>query len=274
MPKLRLSNNLEMNYKDIGQGNPIILVHGTPSSSDEFQSFIELMQNKFRLIACDHIGFGESDKPSNYSYQLTEHQKNFNEFMTNLNLTKFNIIIHDFGGIIALPYILDNLHKVSNLVISNSWAWKMSSVEFFPPWMRFLMSRKLTKFLYIQKNFSARFFVKLAWGTYAPLTNEMHEQFLSKFKLPDERYGTWGFAQALVNESDTVWEIEKQLNKLNGTNVLLLWGSADRLITLKSFYNWQKLLPHTKEKCFASVGHFLFAEAPQLCAEAVDDFVK
>lgn len=273
MPKIKLQNGYTLNYKDVGNGFPIIIVHGTPSSSDEFLEFIHLMQARYRLIACDHIGFGESDKPEKFSYHITEHQNNFTEFMQQLNLSKFNIIIHDFGGIIALPYVLANLHKINNLVISNSWAWKMSQIEYFPNWMRSLMASKLMRYLYLEKNFSTRFFVKLAWGNYSPLTKEKHDKYKSKFKTAQERHGTWGFAQALCNENDTIWKIESQLSKLNSLNVLLLWGGADKLITTKSMRYWQILLPNAKIKSLEKVGHFLYDEAPNLCANELNKFI-
>ncbi len=272
MPKIKLQSGHTLNYKDVGNGFPVILVHGTPSSSDEYLELINIMQLNYRLIACDHIGFGESDKPENYSYNIKQHQKNFNEFMQQLNLSKFNIIIHDFGGIIALPFILENLYKINNLVISNSWAWKMSQIEYFPSWMRFMMSSKISKYMYLQKNFSARFFVKLAWGNYAPLTKEKHEKYTSKFSSSQERHGTWGFAQALVNEDDSIWKIDSQLSKLNSLNVLLLWGAADKLVTLKSMRHWQILLPNVKIKSLEKVGHFLYDEAPKVCASELNKF--
>ncbi|WGL59260.1 alpha/beta hydrolase [Pigmentibacter sp. JX0631] len=274
MPTFKLSNGLDMNYKDIGEGFPIIIVHGTPSSSDEFINLIQILKKNYRIIACDHIGFGESVKPSNYSYLIKDHQNNFNEFMSFLNLSSLNIIVHDFGGIIALPYIIDNLNKVSNLVISNSWAWKMSKIEYFPFWMRSLMSSKVARYLYLEKNFSPRFFVKLAWGEFSPLDAEKHNKYISKFKTSSERHGTWGFAQALVNENDIIWKIENQLSKLNGAKTLLLWGGADKLITLKSMNFWKLLLPNARVRKLEKVGHFLFDEAPELCAAELLDFFQ
>lgn len=274
MPTIKLSNGLNMNYKDIGEGFPIIIVHGTPSSSDEFVNLMQILKKNYRIIACDHIGFGESSKPSDYHYLITEHQNNFHEFMTFLNLPRFHIIIHDFGGIIALPYIIKNLNKVSSLVICNSWAWKMSKIEYFPSWMRSLMASNLAKYLYLHKNFSPRFFVKLAWGKFATLNNEKHNIYIQKFKIPAERHGTWGFAQALVNENSNIWKIENELSKLNGTKILLLWGAADPLITLKYFNYWKLLLPNAKDIKLEKVGHFLFDEAPELCAKELIQFFQ
>jgi pimeloyl-ACP methyl ester carboxylesterase len=95
-------------------------------------------------------------------------------------------------------------------------------------------------------NYSPKFFVKLAWGKHSPLTKEKHQKYIEKFKNQDERFGTWGFAQALAKENDDVWKIEDQLNQLSKIPVLLLWGAADKLITLKSYEYWKKMISNKR----------------------------
>lgn len=265
-------NGQLMRYKDEGNGFPVIIVHGTPSSSDEFLDLIPKLTEKYRVIAPDHIGFGSSDKPENYQYTIENHQENFSQFLENLDLDKFNLVVHDFGGIIALPYVLKNLKKINSLVIMNSWAWPMSKFEYFPPWMKKVMSSSFMKYLYLKRNFSPKFFVKKAWGKYEKLTKEKHTKYCDKFKNPTERHGTWGFACALTNESADVWKIESELKNLDKISVFLLWGAADKLITLKSFDHWKSILPNAKFKKLDNVGHFIADEAPDLVAKELMEF--
>ena len=261
-------------YKDLGTGFPVVFVHGTPGSSDEFLSVMTELQENYRVIAPDHIGFGQSDKPENYPYTIQNHQDNFSQFMVHLNLKQFHIVVHDFGGIIALPYIIKHINNVSSLIIMNSWAWPMSQVEYFPPWMKKIMSSSFMKYLYLKRNFSANYFVKSAWGKYSKLTKEKHIIYKEKFKSPQDRLGTWGFAQSLVNEESDVWKIENQLQILSQIPVTLLWGGADKLITLKSFERWRKILPHTKTKVLENVGHFLADEAPEIVVKELQEIFK
>ena len=272
MDELEIQKGIVLRYHDIGNGFPIIFVHGTPSSSDEFITVINKFKNTFRVIAPDHIGFGASDKPKDYDYTIKNHQENFSKLIKHLNLKKFHIVVHDFGGIISLPFILENMNLVSSLVIMNSWAWPMSKIEYFPNWMKFLMSSVTMKFLYLKMNYSPKFFVKLAWGKHTLLTTEKHQKYIEKFKNQDERFGTWGFAQALVKENDDVWKIENQLSKLSNIPVLLLWGASDKLITLKSYEYWKKLIPNAKTKVLEKVGHFVADEAPELKIEEIENF--
>lgn len=125
-----------MRYKDAGHGIPLVFVHG----------------------------FGYSDKPKNYQYTIQNHQENFSKFIAHLNLEKFHLVVHDFGGIIALPYALQNLNSISSLV---TWVRPMSKVEKLTPLTKKIMSSFIMKYLYLKMNFSAKFFVKLAWGQHS-----------------------------------------------------------------------------------------------------------
>jgi haloalkane dehalogenase len=77
-------HGLEMAYIDEGEGDPIIFLHGNPSSSYEWRNVIPYLVDMGRCIAPDLIGMGDSDKlpdsgPS--SYRFIEHRKYLDGFM-------------------------------------------------------------------------------------------------------------------------------------------------------------------------------------------------
>jgi haloalkane dehalogenase len=53
----------EMHYVDEGSGPPILLVHGTPTNSYEYRHLIAALATRFRCVAPDHLGFGQSSRP-------------------------------------------------------------------------------------------------------------------------------------------------------------------------------------------------------------------
>jgi haloalkane dehalogenase len=57
-----------MRYIDEGEGQPVLLVHGTPTSSYLYRRLIPALANHRRVIAPDHLGFGSSDKRGNADY--------------------------------------------------------------------------------------------------------------------------------------------------------------------------------------------------------------
>ncbi len=63
----------EMHYVDEGSGPPILFVHGTPTNSYEYRHLIAALSKRFRCIAPDHLGFGESSRPQSFAYTPEAH---------------------------------------------------------------------------------------------------------------------------------------------------------------------------------------------------------
>ena len=63
-----------MAYVDEGSGPPVVLVHGTPSSSREWRHVIEALRERHRVLAPDLLGFGASERPPDWRvYSLAWH---------------------------------------------------------------------------------------------------------------------------------------------------------------------------------------------------------
>ena len=72
-PRYVEQDGLRMHYVDEGEGKPLLLVHGTPSWSFEYRELIRALRGERRTIAADHLGFGLSDRPAEFSYTLPDH---------------------------------------------------------------------------------------------------------------------------------------------------------------------------------------------------------
>src|SRR6187551_695636 len=109
-----------------GTDEPIVLVHGTPTWSFEYRHLISGLRADHRVIALDHLGFGLSERPADASYTPEAHAARFRAFVDGLGLTRFTLVVHDFGGPIVLPVALDDPGRVSRLVVLNSWMWSFA----------------------------------------------------------------------------------------------------------------------------------------------------
>ena len=113
----------EMHYVDEGQGDAILLVHGTPTWSFEFRHLIAALSTRHRCVAPDHFGFGLSGRPRAFAYTPEAHAAALGEFVDRLGLDRFTLVVHDFGGPIGLPLALRPQAPVRRLVILNAFAW-------------------------------------------------------------------------------------------------------------------------------------------------------
>lgn len=103
----------EMAYVEVGQGDPIVLLHGNPTSSYLWRNVLPHLQPLGRCIAPDLIGMGDSDKLPNSgpdSYRFVEHRRYLDALLEALGVReKVTLVIHDWGS--ALGFDWANRHR-------------------------------------------------------------------------------------------------------------------------------------------------------------------
>jgi haloalkane dehalogenase len=103
----------EMAYVEVGQGDPIVLLHGNPTSSYLWRNVLPYLQPRGRCIAPDLIGMGDSDKLPNSgpgSYRFVEHRRYLDALLEALDVReRVTFVIHDWGS--ALGFDWANRHR-------------------------------------------------------------------------------------------------------------------------------------------------------------------
>jgi haloalkane dehalogenase len=103
----------EMAYVEVGEGDPIVLLHGNPTSSYLWRNVLPHLQSRGRCIAPDLIGMGDSDKLPNSgpgSYRFVEHRRYLDALLEALDVReRVTFVIHDWGS--ALGFDWANRHR-------------------------------------------------------------------------------------------------------------------------------------------------------------------
>ncbi|GMQ99125.1 MAG: haloalkane dehalogenase [Acidimicrobiia bacterium] len=106
-------NGLSMAYEDVGSGDPIVFLHGNPTSSYLWRNVIPHLSSSYRCIAPDLIGMGESEKLSQSgpeSYRFVEHREFLDALLDSLDLgDRITLVIHDWGS--GLGFDWANRHR-------------------------------------------------------------------------------------------------------------------------------------------------------------------
>ena len=110
-------------YTDIGQGAPIILMHGIPTWSFLYHAVIEELAKTHRVIAPDFIGHGHSDQRDMFDRSLLAQRAMILSLIDHLGLARATLIGHDTGGGVALIMGVENQNRVERLVLSNIVAY-------------------------------------------------------------------------------------------------------------------------------------------------------
>ena len=103
-----------MHYVEQGEGDPILLLHGNPTSSYLWRNVIPHISPTGRVIAVDLIGMGKSDKPD-IAYQFQDHIRYVDAFIETLGLENVVLVLHDWGGGIGFDYAMRNPENVRGI---------------------------------------------------------------------------------------------------------------------------------------------------------------
>lgn len=107
-----LGNN--MTYLELGEGEPVVFVHGNPSSSYLWRNVLPHVQDNSRAIAVDLIGMGGSDKPD-IAYSFADHYQYFSAFIDAMGIEQVTLVGHDWGAAIVWEYARMNPERVKAL---------------------------------------------------------------------------------------------------------------------------------------------------------------
>lgn len=105
--------DVTMAYQDVGNGDPILFLHGNPTSSYLWRNIIPRLSGSYRCIAPDLIGMGDSDKlpvSGSESYTFVEHREYLDALLDGLQLgDRITLVVHDWGS--GLGFDWANRHR-------------------------------------------------------------------------------------------------------------------------------------------------------------------
>ena len=92
-----------MHYVEGGSGDPVLFLHGNPTSSYLWRNVMPHLDGVARCIAPDLVGMGQSDKPD-LEYRLVDHARYVDGFIEALGLERVTLVIHDWGSALGFHY--------------------------------------------------------------------------------------------------------------------------------------------------------------------------
>ncbi|MGH8446687.1 MAG: alpha/beta fold hydrolase [Solimonas sp.] len=118
MPSIRV-DDFDMHYVEAGSGPPLVLVHGLGGSHLDWEHQIAHFSRRFRVIAPDLRGFGDSGSGRRV-YSIRRLARDVAGLLAQLGIDRFLLIGHSMGGAVAQQLALDGGGRVQKLVVANS----------------------------------------------------------------------------------------------------------------------------------------------------------
>ncbi|MEM7040607.1 MAG: alpha/beta fold hydrolase, partial [Bacteroidota bacterium] len=112
-------NGSNIHYIDEGEGDPIVFLHGNPTSSYLWRNIIPYLTGLGRCIAPDLIGMGKSDKP-NINYGFVDSYAYLKGFFEALKLENVTLVVHDWGSGLGFHYAHQHPDNIKGLAFMES----------------------------------------------------------------------------------------------------------------------------------------------------------
>jgi pimeloyl-ACP methyl ester carboxylesterase len=109
----------QIHYVTAGAGRPVLLLHQTPRSWDEYRDVIPLLAVERRVVAMDTIGYGESYKPARRC-DIEDYGRGAIALLDGLGIRSTAVVGHHTGAVIAMELAVSYPERVERLVLSSS----------------------------------------------------------------------------------------------------------------------------------------------------------
>jgi pimeloyl-ACP methyl ester carboxylesterase len=116
-------HDIEMAYRDEGEGNPVVFLHGIPTNSYLFREQFEAVAAERRAVAPDMIGYGNSEMTDGFDRSIRAQEVAVRDLIDQLGFETVDFVGHDLGGGVGLRYAARSPGAIDRLVLSNSVAY-------------------------------------------------------------------------------------------------------------------------------------------------------
>jgi haloalkane dehalogenase len=260
-----------VHYIDEGEGRPLLMVHGNPTWSFLYRHIVHALRDSFRCIAIDLPGFGLSVAPVGYGYRPAEHARVLAALIERLDLQDYLLFGQDWGGPVGLAAAGRAPHRVTGLVLGNTWAWAMAPRQPSAYVWSLSIGGIPGRWAVERLNLFVR--VAMRAGMRRSLTPREMEHYERPFPTASSREPTWRFARE-VTGSGTFLEREAHaaLQALRDRPALLPWGDSDPVLPLAIRDRLARELDDATAIELPGAKHFIQEDAPEEIAQAIRDW--
>jgi pimeloyl-ACP methyl ester carboxylesterase len=262
---------MNVHYRDEGNSTdsiPIVLIHGTSSSLLTWDSVVNNLKDKHRIIRMDLPAFGLTGPNPFKDYSFDYYTRFVDSFLLKLAVNKCIIIGNSLGGGIAWHYALAYPQKVAKLVLVDASGFSSLSKSKGALGFKIAQTPVLNQ---IVKFVTPRFLVRKSLEDVYADDSRISDSLVDIYFKMTLREGN---RSALIDRMRAGFQNESEKIAALKTPTLIIWGEQDQLIPVEHAYRFQKAIPNSQLSVFKSVGHVPMEEAPKQFTTTLTNFLN
>ncbi|APO73143.1 alpha/beta hydrolase family protein [Rhizobium etli 8C-3] len=265
-------------YREAGpkDGPVVVLLHGFPTSSHMFRNLMPLLADRYRVIAPDYPGFGQSDAPDHtkFAYTFGHYADLVDGLLDQLGAKKYAMYVMDYGAPVGYRLALKHPDRVTALIVQNGNAYDEGLREFWDPIKKYwadgsnesrdglsgLVALETTKFQYTDGMSDL--------SRISP-DNWIHDQALL------DRPGNKDIQLDLFYDYRTNVPLYPQFQAFfrdRKPPTLIVWGKNDKIFPAEGALPYLRDLPDA-ELHLLDTGHFALEDKLDVIAPLIHDFL-
>lgn len=259
---------MQVHYRDEGNNKdsvPLLLIHGTSSSLNTFDSVVLLLKNNRRVITLDLPAFGLTGPNQTNDYSFAYYNVFLDSFLTTLNVQKCDIGGNSLGGGIAWEFAVAFPEKVRKLILIDASGYPIKNAKGSIGFK--LASTPIINnlLLYITPKALVRASLKGIYYDQNRVTDAQVDRYHDMAISKGNRSALLSmFKKGRKHNESLIGSITKP--------TLIIWGDKDGLIPVENAYLFEKNIKGSKLVVLKNIGHVPMEEAPTKVAELITSF--
>ena len=247
-------DGINVHYRDEGQGDPVLLIHGTGASLHTWDAWAEELSKSYRVIRLDLPAYGLTGADPQKRYLSTDYVALINKLTQALGIERLHLVGNSLGGLVAWLYASTYPDAVDRLVLIDPSGFPFDQTPAVIQLAKLpvlnLFLRYFTPKAFIRKNLKEVFYND------ALITDAMVDRYYDLTCFEGNR-------QAFIDRAKIEREdYTHQLGSIHAAT-LILWGENDAWIPVTDAARFKNAIPQSQVYIMPNTGHVPMEESPQ-----------
>ncbi|RMF21406.1 MAG: alpha/beta hydrolase [Deltaproteobacteria bacterium] len=248
---------MKVRYRDEGRGPVLLLLHGSNSSLDTWEGWIDRLSDAFRVIALDLPGHGLTGPNPNNRYGPDDQADFLEQFAARLRLDRFSLAGNSMGGQIAWHYALAHPDRVERLILIDAAGFPHPTPMVFRLYSLPVIGRLVTK---VTPRFVVANSLRQVYADDSKVTDALVYRYYGMLLREGNRNAT-RVRFANRRPDDAV----ERLREIRAPT-LIEWGERDVWIPVEHAHRFAEAIPGARLRIYPHLGHIPMEEDPEATA--------